>query len=233
MRWIFLALVAGSIGVAGLAAEATPAAAENDKQFHKQLLEIAKDYQKWGRLDDETHWAPQMCRAPLYREALPSRSKDTDTHGQKLYSLFAKDPRSYVKLFPKVSWNRYNYPKPTIPENGVGQVVVKESWIPREATAKEAEQAKKGLLRGSAPIAWKDEKAYLAEKQADLFVMFKLDPKTPGTDAGWVYGTVTPDGKTVTSAGMVESCIKCHRDAKQDRLFGPVESSEIRDPQAK
>jgi hypothetical protein len=50
--------------------------------------------------------------------------------------------------------------------------------------------------------------------------MFKLDPKTPGTDEGWVYGTVTADGKTVTSAGRVASRMKCHQEAPHDRLFG-------------
>ena len=50
--------------------------------------------------------------------------------------------------------------------------------------------------------------------------MFKLDPQTPDTDEGWVYGTVTPDGKKVTSAGKVESCMKCHQRAPHDRLFG-------------
>jgi hypothetical protein len=50
--------------------------------------------------------------------------------------------------------------------------------------------------------------------------MFKLDPKTPGTDEGWVYGTVSADGKQVTSAGRVESCMRCHQKAPHDRLFG-------------
>jgi hypothetical protein len=63
---------------------------------------------------------------------------------------------------------------------------------------------------------------YKAAKPAGLFVMMKLDPKTPGTDAGWVYGTLSADGKAVTAAGKVESCMKCHQDAKHDRLFGPA-----------
>ena len=50
--------------------------------------------------------------------------------------------------------------------------------------------------------------------------MFKTDPQTPGTDEGWVYGTVTPDGQQVTSAGRVESCMMCHQGAPHDRLFG-------------
>jgi hypothetical protein len=56
--------------------------------------------------------------------------------------------------------------------------------------------------------------------QSDLFIMLKLDPNATNTDDGWVYGTVTPDAKTVTSAGKVASCMKCHVDAKTDRLFG-------------
>ena len=41
-----------------------------------------------------------------------------------------------------------------------------------------------------------------------------------GTDAGWIYGTLTPDGKTVTSAGRVQRCMDCHDVAPHDRLFG-------------
>lgn len=50
--------------------------------------------------------------------------------------------------------------------------------------------------------------------------MMKLDPKTPGTDDGWVYATLAADGRTVTAAGRIESCMKCHRETKTDRLFG-------------
>ncbi len=50
--------------------------------------------------------------------------------------------------------------------------------------------------------------------------MYKTAPFAPGTDDGWVYGTVTADGKTVTSAGLVESCMSCHREAPRDRCFG-------------
>ena len=50
--------------------------------------------------------------------------------------------------------------------------------------------------------------------------MCSSDLKTPDTDEGWVYGTVSADGKTVTSAGRVQSCMNCHQDAPHDRLFG-------------
>jgi hypothetical protein len=55
---------------------------------------------------------------------------------------------------------------------------------------------------------------------AGLFIMMKLDPATPDTDHGWVYGTVAADRVTVTSAGRVASCMGCHESAGFDRLFG-------------
>jgi hypothetical protein len=60
---------------------------------------------------------------------------------------------------------------------------------------------------------------YTTGAKKDLFVMTKLGDK-PGTDDGWIYGTVTPDG-VVTSAGRVETCMHCHDDqATHERLFG-------------
>jgi hypothetical protein len=50
--------------------------------------------------------------------------------------------------------------------------------------------------------------------------MFRLDPATPGTDLGWVYGTLDADGARVTSSGRVQSCMGCHTQAPSERLFG-------------
>ena len=33
-------------------------------------------------------------------------------------------------------------------------------------------------------------------------------------------GTLTPDGKTVTSAGKVKTCMGCHTENTTDRMFG-------------
>ncbi|MBS1993243.1 MAG: cytochrome P460 family protein [Cyanobacteria bacterium SZAS LIN-3] len=86
-----------------------------------------------------------------------------------------------------------------------GQVVVKESWAPASDSTGKA---------GTEPAA--------SDKPLGLFVMMKLDPKTPSTDNGWVYGTISADGKSVTSAGRVQSCMGCHASASNDRLFGLV-----------
>jgi hypothetical protein len=186
-------------------------------------------------VDDRHRWAPEDCRIPPPPQARTSASTDETTHGRKLYSVYARDRHAYARLTTD---------KPA----AVGQVVVKQSWVPEEVTGDEAAAAlaaaKKGWFlwvppKGAAPkparpegtpesvrddgfnpYVVRDGKVFKAAKQSDLFVMLKLDPRTPGTDDGWVYGTVSPDGKTVSSAGRVESCMKCHVEAKSDRLFG-------------
>ena len=71
----------------------------------------------------------------------------------------------------------------------VGQAIVKEAW--------EAVDGKPGPKQG-------------------LYVMMKTGDVE--SDAGWIYGTQTPEGR-LTSSGKVASCMDCHRDAK-DRIFG-------------
>jgi hypothetical protein len=221
--------------VAGVGAGAWPYAAPapdvtNRESFHERLLEIARTYKDFGRLDDEFRWAPELCRMPRPGVARFSGSKDEDTHGKKLYSLFVKERREYLAMEKDKA-------------NAIGQVVVKESWVPEEVTDakeerkiittegkpkdKDADRFDRSFLGDHfLPYASKDGKTYRAAKQADLFIMFKMDPKTPETDHGWVYGTVTADGKKVTSAGKVASCMKCHQDAGHDKLFGLANSSK-------
>jgi hypothetical protein len=149
--------------------------------FEYCLLEIARSYESYGRVDDEFRLANADCRAAVATEPdLPiSSSNDLATHGRKLYRLYAKeqtDSGSYIVAGEA---------------NPVGQVVVKESWTlepPRE--------------------------------KAELFIMYKLDPETPDTDEGWVYGTVTGDGAALISGGRLASCMSCHLEAPHDRLFG-------------
>jgi hypothetical protein len=185
--------------------------AEDEQPFHRELLQVAKEYEDWGRVDDDMRFAPQYCAMPNPSQAYVSRSTDADTHGQKLYSLFAKNRQEYRTF-----------------ASPVGQAIVKQSWVPEEVTdVKPGDVDSSKVIRTGQkhenrfyPYATKGDKVYRAAKPAGLFIMLKLDPKTPGTDDGWVYGTVSADGKTVTSAGRVESCMKCHQDAKHDRLFG-------------
>ncbi len=207
------------------------------RPFEGQLLEIARSYESYGPLEEAMKVSGFVCdftpdrflsgltpagtftpetaretrKAPQAMHYSPGGDR---THGKKLYLLFAK----------------YRYLEaaegPTYP---VGQAVVKEAWVPEEVKDEGAPLAavtrKVKVHDGERedrvlPYARRDGRLYHAKEKAGLFIMFKLDPATPGTDEGWVYGTVTADGKTVNAVGKIESCMKCHRDAPHDRLFG-------------
>ncbi len=198
---------------------------ENAAEFHQPLLDATAAYEDLGRVDDETRWAPYLCRMPMPGQARPSESGDGATHGEKLYSLFAKDREQYLR--------------PTSDTVAVGQVVVKESWGLEEIRAADAivagkylspaEQAaltQKQLIdyqrtqSGFHPYATRDGKIFRATERAGLYVMVKVgSADAPNTDQGWIYGTLTMDRK-ITSAGRVASCMGCHESADHDRLFG-------------
>ena len=165
------------------------------KQFHSQLLEVASHYQSYGKVDDLARWAPWLCMMPPPPKAKVSTSTDIKTHGKKIYYLFAKDREAYVKNSGEQ----------------IGQIIVKESWMPPVGAKENAkdDSTNDTTVGASQPT-----------EKHDLFIMMKLDPKTAETDDGWVYGTVTADGKKVTSAGRVQSCMSCHTNAQHNRLFG-------------
>jgi hypothetical protein len=205
-----------------------------------ELHRVAKEYEKWGRFDDEAHWAPWLCRMPAPGMARFSKSDDSDNHGQKLYSLFAKNRFAYqfsTSDKPEVNRARKSVSAKKLADSApIRQVLVKESWSAK--LADDVKRDKKAhfpypietkpndnrdTIVGShhfSPYAERDGKVYKANEKMGLYVMLQFDPKTPNTDDGWVYGTVSADGKTVTSAGLVKSCMECHQQAPHGRLFG-------------
>ncbi len=208
---------------------------ENNRQFHAKLLEISKEYtKKYKLIDNTTHVAPLACGGLVRKvgrtglvnsKVLVSNSSDKNTHGKKLYLLFAAKK------------NYYDHAKKhTSP---VGQAIVKESWEAVEAvnSMPHVDALKNTITKHSSGkhvsmYASKGGKSYHAGKQKELFIMYKLSPQTKGTDKGWVYGTVTANGKTVTGSGRLQNCMKCHKKAGVDRLFGPknVPRREFRTP---
>lgn len=173
--------------------------------YHAPLLAAATSYKDYGNLDDIMRWAPGLCRRPPSARIRESASNDEGTHGKKLYWLYAKDRDAYLKAGKGVV-------------QPVGQVLVKEAFVaqPGRGDGDPQQDGWKPLT----PIVERDGKAYHAGAREALYIILKLDPKTPGTDQGWVYGTLTPDGKTVTSAGRVASCMQCHTENTNDRMFG-------------
>lgn len=184
----------------------------NDARYQKQMLDVAAGYYKYQKYDDNLRRAPWLCAMPPPSGPKLSKSKDAGTHGQKVYYVYAKDMASYI--------NNQKAPD--------DQVLVKESFLP--------------LPVPSVPLAGDpDAKPFLGEgekykagEKHGLFIMMRLKPGSPGyedTDDGWIYGTVTADGKTVTSAGKVQSCMGCHLQAPHGRLFGVPKTTPQATPQ--
>ena len=153
--------------------------------------------------------APADC-APPSDDARPmmSKSDHESTHGQKLYYLFVKDITHYL--------SQDGTPSPE------GQILVKESWTSKTSNpdARNLRNHASGVRIN--PRVNVGQETIEIGKRKDLFVMVKLAPDTANTDNGWVYGVVEPNSQEVTAAGKVASCIRCHEDAKNDRLFGPA-----------
>jgi hypothetical protein len=168
-----------------------------------RVLSIARDYARWGKLDVMPRWAPMPC-APPWRPSPGDMYMGEPTseaaHGKKLYYLYASDPDDYT---------RYQPPKVVRP----GQIIVKDAFLPVEVPGVPDREPL------PAAHARSEGKVYRAGDPVGLFVMAKLDPGTEGTDEGWVYGVVAPGGAKVT-AGKLEACMGCHRNAPRDRLFG-------------
>lgn len=187
-------------------------AEENDPRWHATLRAIAAGYTQWGRVEDEMRWAPMLCRMPMPARARLSASADDTTHGRKLYTLYAKDPAAYGARESAM-------PGPDAPElAGLAQVVVKEAWKP-VVSDKPVQGTMSGERRENLLPALHDGKVYVAGEKAGLYILFKPVKTELDTDAGWVYGTLAPDG-SVTAAGKVGSCMGCHQSATKERLFG-------------
>jgi hypothetical protein len=184
--------------------KAPPAEDAEITLWRDQLLAAAAQYREYTKMADDPAWGPLLCRAPMYRSAMISQA-ESGAHGRKLYFLWVKQPDPYQQ----VGWvGRFSdLPEGTVITQPVGQVLVKESFVP--GTGADPDKP-----HGPRPLG----------QRSDLFVMLKLDPSTPGTDGGWVYGTLTPDGKTVTGAGRMAGCMKCHTGTAHDRMFGLPET---------
>jgi hypothetical protein len=180
--------------------------AEIDSRFISRLREAASAYSRYALVNQSPAWAPTMCAAPGPPAPGPgllfSRASTGEAHGGKLYFLYAADVAAYRQS------------KQGKAGQGTGQVLVKESWLPRPVPR----AAAAGRARAIGPHG----EFFEPGERGPLFVMLKLDPTARGTDRGWVYGTLTPDGWEVTSAGRVVSCMGCHDRGTHDRLFGPA-----------
>jgi hypothetical protein len=188
--------------------EPRPSPSPVPESVRARLLEIGRAYPSFGRVREDLIWAPTDCIDPRSVPPLSgggelhwSEPRDAGAHRDKVYYLYASNRATYRERLDKAR------------PHEVGTVVVKESWLPEEVPFIDAGSPGVDRVRHGG-------KTYRAGRKASLFVMYKLDPATPGTDRGWVYGTLDAAGTTVTSGGDLEACAGCHRSAVGDRVFG-------------
>jgi len=214
---ILLVVLFGVVACAKLAEAEKP---RPDPRFVDVVRRAAASYKKWGRVDEKPNIAPALCRAPTGDDfGAPSKVRTSAAgdgpHEDKLYFLWASARDAYRSL------GRVDEPLP------VGFAVVKQSFSSKPlvgappASAAPGPDASFNFGVIPPPITWlqtTDGKRLQIDQPRDLFVMAKVGERA-GADAGWIYGTVAPDG-TVTSAGRVERCMGCHESATHERLFG-------------
>lgn len=193
-----------------------PEVAPFDSRWTDEVRSVVAAYEAWGRVDDEMRWAPWLCRMPQAAAARWSESEHADTHGAKLYTLYAMDPVAYGAQRSAMG--------DTTALPGLSQVIVKESFAP--VPLDDASDTKLGwgpnggMGEHRLRPAEKDGHRFVAGERKGLYVMMKTDGAAEGTDAGWIYATVKPDMITVTAVGVIDSCAGCHAEAGDDRLFG-------------
>lgn len=175
------------------------------------LLDVREGYRAFGRVDDELRWAPWLCRLPLPSAARVSRAEAG--HGRKVYFVYASDRQAYLNV------TRAGARPPR------GLTVVKESFHPAPVADEDQRPAPSPIVAADQEHDFRYRAARGEDgrftgrgEAAGLYVM-RYTGRRRGTDDGWVYGTVTPDGE-VTADGVVESCASCHRAAPHGRLFG-------------
>lgn len=178
-----------------------PEARTAKADLESRLLQIAREYPSYGRVDDENRWTPTLC-TPSPSRARSSESDDAATHGRKIYYLFARNRTAYALRIGELQ--------------PAGQAIVKEAWHPVPATRDpglEGIYGRQDEAGGFIPYVERNGRTWTTGEKSGLFVMLK-------EEGGWVYATLTADGKRVTQAGKIASCIGCHRDARPDSLFG-------------
>lgn len=187
---------------------------ENDASQHDLFRKVAETVPFMARADG-LYWSPYDCRAPPASPALVSKAPEASPHGQKLYTLaildFAGYARDTARAGDRDAKGRGLDLDRVQRETGIEQAVVKVSYLPTDDRSK----ATHGI--GSASV---EGKTIFAGEPRELFVMVRPREPSRATDQGWLYGTISADGKQVTSAGKVASCMGCHEKAPHGRLFG-------------
>lgn len=203
----------------------------DDERFHDVLLKVHEEHEKYTVTRDR-FWGIELCAGPP--PATVRGTTQRGAHGKKEAYYFAKRSMDYdFGGFYLVAGGKVQVDEETgseevttsrLPqEQQVGQAIVKKAgnyvfWQEGEDdTGIQQFPYRIEVTKGDDPDSDTYRKLYFRLK--NYFIMTKLDPDTPGTDEGWVYGVVNPKGE-VTASGKIMSCMSCHQKGTRDRMFG-------------
>lgn len=187
-----------------------------DDTLKKKILDVASEYAQYQLIEASLHWSPLACSMPPPPGPLASESNDTETHGGKLYFMFAKEGDAYRRCAES--------------DQPVGQAIVKQSWTSKPAqfeknpdlyaTQREFKFGPDNQATVQAtPYLRKGDAWFEVHEPAGLFIMLKTGEHEEA-DEGWIYATTNAAGTEIRSIGKLNSCIECHADAPRDRMFG-------------
>jgi hypothetical protein len=182
--------------------------------YRPLMREVAGSYRGWGMVDNQMHWAPGLCAMPAEGVAHLSTAESTAEHASKVFMLYASDAQAYWRAAGVTA----KLPESLGPaqrltsRDDVVQVLVKDSFVAEHV------EGSRGFVGGRVQPARRGDEMFVPGDPIGLFVMAQLRGAPKASDAGWVYGTVTPSGE-VTAAGTIAACVDCHDD-EADRVFG-------------
>ena len=180
----------------------------NEPQFHEALVSVAEEYLRYGMVNSIA--LPTTGEAVDSGDVAPkpfmSESDHESSHGKKLYFLFAKKIGHYV--------NPDGKPAP------VEQAIVLESWTSNPSYPGARNLVNHASANRINPRTKVGNEILEIGQRQNFFIMTKLAEDTPKTDQGWVYGVVDSDTREVVASGKIASCMSCHVNGGNDRLFG-------------
>lgn len=204
--WIGVGLFSAGLVIGACSGPQTAADAGLDAEL--AMEEAAAHYRSWDRVTGPMQWAPILCREPPSSSPRFSESPEGTIHGRKLFHLYASDRAAYESVIG----NR---------DDGRALSLVKEVRLPVVLPGSGDFASLRRHDAAGIAVSPEDGRRYTPGEVVALFVMSRPgEVERAGTDEGWVYGIVDPDGQRVIDAGVIESCVECHRRAPHGRVFG-------------
>ncbi len=172
------------------------------------MAEAAAQYRSWDRVTGPMQWAPMLCREPPSSSPRFSESPEGTIHGRKLFHLYASDLDAYTRVIGGR-------------DDGRALALVKEVRLPIVLPGSGDFASLRRHDAAGIAVSPEDGRRYTPGEVVALFVMSRSgEVDRAGTDDGWVYGVVDGDGQRVIEAGVIASCVECHRQAPHGRVFG-------------